>query len=114
MSASRSSDETSSRESEALIVDYHPGASSELIEAAGFYENRSVGLGHVFLDAVESAVAILQDNPELGCLDARGRRRWLIRRFPHLIIYRIEGSFLHILAVAHTGRRPEYWDFRDV
>lgn len=113
MSASRPSDEPSPQESGGLIPDYHPAASAELIEAGRFYEERSHGLGHAFLDAVEAALAMLRDNPMLGWSDPRGRRRWLIRRFPYMIIYRIEGSFLHVLAVAHTSRKPGYWESRD-
>ena len=84
-----------------------------MIEAGRFYEAKSVGLGHGFLDAVDASLATLQRNPMLGQADARGRRRWLIRRFPYLIIYRIEGDFLHVLAVAHTSRKPRYWESRD-
>ena len=114
MSTGRGSDEASPREPRPLILDYHPAASAELIEAGRFYEARCAGLGHVFLDAVEASLAALQLNSMLGWSDADGRRRWLIRRFPYLIVYRIEGDFLHVLAIAHTSRRPEYWEARDV
>ncbi len=113
MPAGRRSDEKSPREPGALTLDYHPAASTELIEAGLFYEGRSVGLGHAFLDAVDASLAMLQRNPMLGWSDAHGRRRWLVRRFPYLIIYRIEGAFLHVLAVAHTSRKPGYWESRD-
>jgi len=111
--SSRRSDETSPRDPESLTIDYHPAASAELVAAGRFYEERSPGLGHQFLDAVEASLATLRSNPLLGRSDAHGRRRWLIRRFPYLIVYRVEGSFLHVLAVAHTSRKPGYWEFRD-
>jgi toxin ParE1/3/4 len=111
--ASRSSDEAGPREFGTLILDYHPAASAELIEAGRFYEERKAGLGQAFLDCVESSLARLQRNPMLGWLNAHGRREWPVRRFPYLIIYRIEGSTLHVLAVAHTSRKPGYWEFRD-
>ena len=107
------SDETRPRETGPLILDYHPEASVELIEAVSFHEGRVAGLGHRFLDAVEASLATLQHNPMLGWSDERGRRRWLVRRFPYLIIYRLEGAFLHVLAVAHTSRKPGYWVPRD-
>ena len=113
MPAGRGSDETGPREPGRLTIDYHPAASAELIEAGRFYEERCVGLGRAFLDAVDTALSTLRRNPLLGWSDARGRRRWLIQRFPYLIIYRIEGAVLHLLAVAHTSRKPDYWDSRD-
>lgn len=113
MPARDRSDETSQGESESLIIDYHPAASAELIEAGRFYEKRNVGLGRRFLDAVDAALAALESNPLLGRPDTHGRRRWLVRRFPYLVISRTEGVFLHILAVAHTSRKPGYWEARD-
>jgi plasmid stabilization system protein ParE len=88
-----------------MILDYHPEASDELIEAAGFYERRENGLGYRFLDAVEASVARLNVEPRLAPSDERGRRRYLIHGFPYVVIYRIEGTFLHVLAVAHTSRK---------
>ncbi|MBI2437353.1 MAG: type II toxin-antitoxin system RelE/ParE family toxin [Lentisphaerae bacterium] len=96
-----------------MILDYHPKASGELIEAARFYEGRETGLGYRFLDAVEDSLAKLMVGPRLAPSDERGRRRFLIHGFPYLIIYRIEGAFLHVLAVAHTSRKPGYWMARD-
>jgi toxin ParE1/3/4 len=96
-----------------MILDFHPAAAEELIAAARFYEQRRKGLGHAFLDSVDAALATLQRNPALGRADKRGRRRWLVRRFPFLIIYRTQGQFLHVLAVAHTSRRPDYWKSGD-
>ena len=107
------SDEASPAEPGPLTVDYHPAASAELIEAARFYEARSDGLGHAFLDAVEEALTALRDNPMLGRPDACGRRKWLVRRFPYLIVYRVERPILHVLAIAHTSRKPNYWEPRD-
>lgn len=96
-----------------MILDFHPAAAEELIEAARFYEQKRKGLGHGFLDSVGAALTILQRNPALGRVDKRRRRKWPVRRFPYLIIYRIQGRFLHVLAVAHTSRRPAYWKSRD-
>lgn len=43
MPTSGPSDETGPREFGPLILDYHPEASVELIEAAHFYEERGAG-----------------------------------------------------------------------
>jgi plasmid stabilization system protein ParE len=107
------SDEGSSGQTAALIIDYHPEAAAELVESARFYEDRAAGLGQRFLDAVEASLAKLQYNPALGSADERGRRRWLVHRFPYLIIYRFDTEFLHVIAVAHTSRKPGYWASRD-
>lgn len=112
MPAGGSSDETRPRKPETLILNYHPEASAELIEAARFYEEREAGLGLRFLDAVDASLIMLQRLPLLGRADESGRRRWFVRRFPYLVIYRLEGAFFHVLAIAHTSRKPSYWESR--
>jgi len=96
-----------------MILNYHPEASGELIEAAGFYERRENGLGYRFLDAVEDSITRLKVESRLAPSDERGRRKYLIHGFPYVVIYRIEGTFLYVLAVAHTSRKPGYWMARD-
>jgi toxin ParE1/3/4 len=40
-------------------------------------------------------------------------RRFLLRRFPYLVIYRVQGpTMVQVLAVAHTSRNPNYWKGR--
>ena len=39
-------------------------------------------------------------------------RRYLLRGFPFLLIYRQHGDIVEILAVAHTSRKPGYWKAR--
>lgn len=113
MPVGRRGDETRPGEPRPLTVKYHPAAVEEWIEAARYYDSREAGLGDRFITAVDAAVATLQRMPFLGSLDAHGRRRWLIGRFPYLVIYRIKESNLYILAVAHTSRLPDYWEPRD-
>lgn len=39
-------------------------------------------------------------------------RRCLLQKFPYAIIYSIEPDHIHIIAVAHTKRKPGYWLIR--
>ena len=112
MSTSRSGDETSPREVGHVVIDYYPAASAELVDAAQFYEGKRAGLGHAFLDSVDKALAMLEEAPLLGPSNEQGARRWLVHRFPYVILYRIESARLHVLAIAHTSRKPGYWNDR--
>ncbi len=93
-------------------VRYHAEAKAEISEAASFYEDRSVGLGKRFLDDLERHIlTILSDpyrnRPVLG--DARARR---LDDFPFVVHYRILRTYIHILAVKHDKRHPDYWKHR--
>ena len=84
-------------------------AEEEMREAAGYYEREARGLGADFLDEVGHAFGRIQEHPHGGAI-VRGRvRRWLVRRFPYGILYRVDPDEIVVLAVMHLKRRPGYW-----
>jgi plasmid stabilization system protein ParE len=91
-------------------------AAEELEAAADWYEKRQPGLGLVFLDAVEAALAYLADWPVSGApvLTTAGARRTPVSRFPYHLPYVLLDDHVRVLAVAHDHRRPGYWRSRDV
>lgn len=96
-----------------MTINYHPDAIDELINAAKFYESNQVNLGCRFLDAVDISLATIRKNPLLWPSDKLGRRKCIIRKFPYLLIYKLSDKFVYILAVAHTSKKPDYWELRD-
>ena len=42
--------------------------------------------------------------------EVRGK---VVSRFPYTLMYRVEGGFVLVLAVAHQKQRPEYWIDRE-
>jgi len=86
--------------------------SAEMIEAALFYDGASRGLGHDFLDDVEQAMDRLREYREAGETVVSGLRRMLLHRFPFSIIYSVETDGILVVAIAHHGRRPNYWQSR--
>lgn len=96
-----------------MNIAFHPEASLELVEASHFYDSRQEGLGDRFLDALDEALEAIQEDPLIWKPDRRGRRKYLVWRFPYQLVYRIERSRIFILAVAHGSRKPGYWKHRD-
>jgi len=90
-------------------VIFHPEAEAEFFAAARFYEAEAPGLGMDFVIEVRSATRMLARNPKLGHRFSRGTHRFLVRRFPYGLLYRVEPDHLFIVAVAHVRRRPGYW-----
>ena len=113
MHSSRRRDEKSQSQPNQISVRYHPEATNELIEAAHFYNERQVGLGIQFLDAIEEAIDFMSKNPFASSADEKGRRKCRIKRYPYLIIYKVSTEAVYILAVAHTSRKPGYWQTRE-
>lgn len=93
-----------------LIV--RPEAIQDMIEARDWYENRLLDLGSRFIEAVDVALSRIADNPELYAVGRHGVRRSKLRRFPHVVYYRIVGTTIEILAVLHGRRYPRNWASR--
>ena len=92
-----------------LRVIFHDRAEEELNEAAGYYARARPGLGDAFLAEVQRAVEALLAAPLAGAVMEGDVRRWLVRRFPYSVLYRIMDDQARILAVAHQKRRSFYW-----
>ena len=95
-----------------MRLSYHPDAEAELAEAARFYERKVPGLGARFRSEFESAVARILETPDRWRILEKDIRRFLMRRFPYSILYRIEGEEVRILVVKHHSRHPDYWKGR--
>jgi hypothetical protein len=91
-----------------------PEASTELEEAALWYEGKREGLGLEFLEAVDSALDFVTRFTQAGSpvpLVAKDLpvRRTPVRRFPFHVVYLETSDAIRILAFAHDRRRPGYW-----
>jgi toxin ParE1/3/4 len=95
-----------------MIYSLHPEAENDLREAAEFYRVQAdESLAQSFLSAFEHSVNLLLKYPRVGAA-WRGKRRYLMIRFPYSLIYTVAGEEIRILAVAHQSRRPGYWRLR--
>jgi len=93
-------------------VTFHEDAEAEMIEAAQYYEEKAFGLGLSFLEAVETAVNQVLENPLAYQLVSDNIRHKLLRRFPYSLQYIVEPDLIRILSVSHQKRRPGYWRYR--
>ena len=95
-------------------VQFSKPASDELAEAVRWYEARRPGLGGDLYDAVVKTIDLIRTHPEIGAQRA-GRsdaRQLSVSRFPFTIVYQVHDNDIYVVAVAHTSRRPGYWQHR--
>ena len=81
----------------------------ELEDAAHYYAATSEKLGFELRDEVDRALSYLCEFPRTAKPIDRIHRSYKLHRFPYLLVYRIAGAELIIVAVAHTSRKPGYW-----
>ena len=96
-------------------VRFHPLATAEVVEAQLWYEDRVAGLGARFVDALRATTERAARWPNAGSPTDRDdsgdplQRRVALAGFPYVVVYRVDGEDVEILAVHHERRRPSYW-----
>jgi plasmid stabilization system protein ParE len=95
-----------------MKYEFHPEAEWEFIEEAARYESEVPGLGFRFGSEVERVIELLLENPKIGAPIDDDLRHFVLRRFPHSIIYTVIDDVLFMVAVAHGSREPGYWRSR--
>ncbi len=91
---------------------FYPAAKTELNEAVDYYEDCQPGLGYEFAKEVYTSIALILRYPEGWSELSLRTRHCFTKRFPYAIVYEIKSGFIRIIAIAHTSRRPKYWDKR--
>jgi plasmid stabilization system protein ParE len=92
-----------------LRLVFRPQAEAELIEARDWYESQRAGLGQVFTDTVDQAVASIIASPLAHPRVDEEARRLVVRRFPFAIYFRVLTDELVVLAVMHGRQQPQRW-----
>ncbi|MBT3222748.1 MAG: type II toxin-antitoxin system RelE/ParE family toxin [Proteobacteria bacterium] len=97
-------------------VRFDPRAATEEQASVDWYENRRPGLGAEFATAIDDALHRICENAEGYPLwqDGQPFRKCTMRRFPYSLFYVLEQDAVVVLAVAHSRRRPGYWQQKDL
>ena len=95
-----------------FICNFTRAARQELIEAQDWYESERQGLGREFRAKIDAAVERMCANPEQFPVVFKNVRRALVRRFPYILFFVIEGDTLIVLACFHAKRNPRRWQER--
>ncbi len=96
-----------------MIVRIHSAARQELLAAVQWYlDEGGPVVAQTFEAAVHQALELLAAMPGLGSPMHPNTRQWPLRRFPYVMVYRVQGDVLTCLALAHQRRAPGYWRSR--
>jgi plasmid stabilization system protein ParE len=100
------------RRAVALPLEYLPEALVEAEAAARWYASRSLKASTGFAEEIDTAISAIVRLPAAWPTFDHGTRRYLLRRFPYSVVYRLERDRILIVAIAHGHRRPDYWRSR--
>ena len=86
-----------------------PPAKRDVKKGYDWYEEQKLGLGDVFLECVEECLAAIQRSPKAFQPVAKDARRAIVKQFPYVVFYRIEGKKVYVYSVFHTSQNPQKW-----
>ena len=92
-----------------FAVEFHPLAADEVEGAERWYRERNETAATRFRRELDRAVRLIAERPEAGPPYIGNTRRFLLRRFPFFVVYRVHDGQIQVVAVAHARRRPGYW-----
>lgn len=94
------------------ILEIHPEAIEEAGAARQWYEARSPAAAEAFVAELDAAMDRIIKAPNQFGFYLHGTRRYLLHRFPYLVVYRQAETTIQVIAVAHGRRKPGYWKDR--
>jgi toxin ParE1/3/4 len=94
------------------IVEFHPEAQTEYLEALSWYRERSLLAALRFEAEFTKAIEKIREAPDRWAWYIEDSRRFLFHQFPFEIVYQNSSHLIFILAVAHGHRQPGYWKNR--
>lgn len=82
-------------------------AQDDLIDGFRFYDSQSVGLGHHFLGSLFADIDSLEGHVGIHPVHW-GYHRFLAKRFPYAVYYRVTGNVICVSAVLDCRRNPSW------
>jgi len=93
---------------------FHPDIRNEVQTAYDWYKVKTSDLGEEFLKELDLAFELIQKQPLTWPGLSDNFRKYLLKRFPFGVIYKVDNSNIYILAVMHLRRKPGYWKRRKI
>lgn len=88
---------------------FHPDANAEVLAAHDRYFEVRPELAEDFEAELERSRRVIERSPQTWPEYLFGTQRYLMKRFPFFIVFRVTDVRIEIVAIAHERQRPGYW-----
>ncbi len=93
-------------------ISFHPAATRELESSIDWYAKRSPVAARDYCVAIDLAINKISADPKRFALVDSRHRCCSVQKFPFQVVFRHDADRIHVIAVAHAKRRPNYWTSR--
>lgn len=90
-------------------VVFSAAAQAEVREASRFYAERSPALAERFSAELDAAISRIAGSPTTWPMVSPRLRRYVLRRFPYIVLFRPDRDAVLVAAVAHQRQDPAGW-----
>jgi toxin ParE1/3/4 len=88
-------------------------AELDIFDSYLWYQKENNGLGEKFIIALDEGAQAIINNPTSYQIRYKKKvRAYVIKRFPFLILYIINGNNIDVIAVFNTNKNPKNWKNR--
>lgn len=77
-----------------------------------FYYEDSLKVADTFFKRINLGFENIKQNPESYPVAHKDVRKYVEKKFPFVIYYRIIDTVIQVIAIFHTSRNPEIWNER--
>ncbi len=88
---------------------FHPDASAEALAIHDHYFDVASTLAEDFQTELERSRTVIARSPNTWPQYDHGTHRYLMKRFPYFVVYRVAETRIEVIAIAHERQRPGYW-----
>ena len=97
-----------------MKINFTTLAQQEYQEAVFYFDDQSPDLADQFIEEIEEAVQLILSFPNAWGKAGDKQRKYILKRFPYIILYKLYEDHVIISAIAHQHRNPSYWIEREI
>lgn len=76
------------------------------------YYQDSLNIADTFYMRINLSLDYIKQNPSSFPIAYKDVRKFVVKKFPFVIYYRIVDSTIQVIAIFHSSRNPEIWNER--
>ena len=92
-----------------IPLEIRASALEDMLAAVLWYSEHAPGREETLLVEIDRALNVVLEAPGRWALFESGTRRFILRKFPYSIIYRVSDVSVTVIAFSHHKREPGYW-----
>ena len=77
-----------------------------------YYYEDSLKVADTFFKIINLGFENIKQNPNSFPIAHKDVRKFVVKKFPFVIYYRIVNTVIQVIAIFHTSRNPEIWNER--